>query len=586
MLSLKRAANNRSYSIVVVDDQPDNFDVIEALLTDPSYSLHYVASGQDALNSLEILQPDLLLLDVMMPDMDGIEVCRRIKQMPEWEGLPIIMVTALTTKADLARCLEAGADDFISKPVNRLELTARVRSMLRIRDQYQQLANFNSHLEHVVQQRTAQLQTLIDLDSLTTLPSRVSLLKHLQSLMDKGESRLAVVALDCDQFKLVNGSFGHQVGNQLLCAIAERLRQFVGPLDFLSRTNEDEFCIVLDAMPHEDALEPWIQNLLGCFVDPFVLEYCEIFLTACVGATLDVHSISEAEFLLQDADTAMYQAKLRGRGSYQLFDHQMHDDMLSRLTLESDLKRGFDHHEFIPFYQPIFHLPTQTLAGFEALVRWQHPSQGLIPPLHFIPSMEASGLIIPVGIEVLEQACSQLQQWHQQGHSQLTMSVNLSVRQFVSPTLLADIDAVLQKTQIDPRYLKLEITESAIMENTQAAIQVIKQLRERQIQISIDDFGTGYSSLGCLHQFPVDILKIDRTFIAEFSGSANNYPVVEIILTLSKHLQLAVVAEGIETQAQSQWLKDLGCEFGQGYYFSKPLPAAEIAAKFLASASS
>jgi len=200
--------------------------------------------------------------------------------------------------------------------------------------------------------------------------------------------------------------------------------------------------------------------------------------------------------------------------------------------------------------------------------------------------MEASGLIIPVGVEVLEQACSQLQQWHQKGHSQLTMSVNLSVRQFSSPTLLSDIDAVIQKTQIDPRYLKLEITESAIMENTQAAIQVIQQLRERQIQISIDDFGTGYSSLGSLHQFPVDILKIDRTFIAEFGGSAKDYPVVEIILTLSKHLQLAVVAEGIETQEQSQWLKDLGCEFGQGYYFSKPLPAAEIAAKFLASASS
>lgn len=580
------------YTLLVIDDDPNNFDVIEVYLAShvshvgATFQLHYASSGKDALSLLDDYQPDMILLDVMMPDMDGIEVCRRIKQMPVCEGLPIIMVTALTTKEDLARCLEAGADDFISKPVNRLELTARVRSMLRIWDQYQQLANFNSHLEHVVQQRTAQLQSLIDLDSLTTLPSRASLLKHLQSLMDRGETQLAVVALDCDQFKLVNGSFGHQVGNQLLCAIAERLRQLLGSLDFLARTNEDEFCFVLAAIPNQEALERWIQNLLGCFVDPFILEYCEIFVTACVGATLDLHSISEAEFLLQDADTAMYQAKVKGRGSYQLFDPNMHADMLSRLTLESDLQRGLDHHEFIPFYQPIFHLPTQTLAGFEALVRWQHPSQGLIPPLRFIPSMETSGLIIPVGVEVLEQACSQLQQWHQKGHSQLTMSVNLSVRQFSSPTLLSDIDAVIQKTQIDPRYLKLEITESAIMENTQAAIQVIQQLRERQIQISIDDFGTGYSSLGSLHQFPVDILKIDRTFIAEFGGSAKDYPVVEIILTLSKHLQLAVVAEGIETQEQSQWLKDLGCEFGQGYYFSKPLPAAEIAAKFLASASS
>ncbi len=571
------------FSVLVVDDEPDNFDVIEALLSDRDYQLHYAANGQDAIASLETCQPDVILLDVMMPGIDGIEVCRQIKAMPQWEAVPIIMVTSLTAKADIARCLNAGADDFISKPVNRLELDARVRSMLRIHQQYQQLATFNNHLEATVRQRTTQLQTMILQDALTTLPSRTFLLQKLAKILQTGKSSFTVIYLDCDQFKLINGSFGYAVGNQLLIAIAERLQHHLRPGDMLARMGEDEFCFLLPETEEEisrgkifDHILAFIEGINQSFNKPFVVADCEIFMTACLGVALGSSTYQQPEEPLQDADTAMYKAKLHGKGCYQIFDRQMSLAMLNRLTLENDLQRALAHQEFVIYYQPIMHLQTQKVAGFEALVRWQHPDRGMVSPGEFIPCMEETGLIVPVGMVVLKQACQQLKAWQKEGWQDLTMSVNLSVRQFASSTLLADIDQVLAETAINPACLKLEITESAIMDNAEIAIALTEQLRSRQIQISIDDFGTGYSSLGYLHRFPVDTLKIDRSFVHQIQAGSRNYQVVNTIVILSNQLELAVIAEGIETQEQHQWLQQLGCEFGQGYLFSKPLPAAEI----------
>jgi diguanylate cyclase (GGDEF)-like protein len=563
-------------SVLVIDDEPDNFDVIETLLNDRDYQLHYAASGQEAIDSLNLFEPDVILLDVMMPGMDGVEVCRCIKAMPKWKAVPIVMVTALVTKVELARCLTAGADDFISKPVNGLELTARVRSMLRIHRQYQQLVTFNARLEATVQQRTAQLQTMIFQDALTMLPSRTFLLQKLAEVLQAGESSFAVVYLDCDRFKQVNGSFGYAIGNQLLIAITERLQHHLRPGDVLARIGEDEFCFLVHQIDDASALEPFIQAILRGFDASFVVADCELFMTACIGIALGSSVYQQPEEPLQDADTAMYKAKLRGRGCYEVFDRQMSLAMLNRLTLENDLQRALEHQEFVTYYQPIVNLQTQKVVGFEALVRWHHPDRDMVLPGEFIPCMEETGLIVPVGMLVLGLACRQLGVWRQRGWTQLTMSVNLSVRQFTCPTLLADIDRVLAETAVNPAFLKLEITESAIAENAGRAIALIEQLRSRQIQISIDDFGTGYSSLGFLHCFPVDILKIDRSFVNQIQAGNRNYQVVNTIITLSNQLELAVIAEGIETTQQLQCLQKLGCEFGQGYLFSKPLAGAEI----------
>lgn len=580
-------------SILVIDDDPTNLDVVETILIaqegnwnrDRAYQVHYASSGPMALEQLATCCPDLILLDVMMPGMDGIEVCQRLKAMPQWQTVPIIMATALAEKQDMARCLAAGADDFISKPLNGIELAARMQSMLRIREQQQRLATFNAQLEELVEQRTAELRRLVMEDALTGLPSRLGLLEVLTAKLAAGDTSLALVHLDCDHFQLVNNSLGYQVGNQLLVAIAERLQQHLQPHDLLARVGEDEFCLLRPGIQTFAAIAPLVATLQACFDRPFAVGELEIYGSACMGLALGSSSHEGAEALLQAADTATYQAKKRGQGTVQPFAADMHQAILNRLTLENDLQRALERQEFVTFYQPIVDIQTQRLAGFEALVRWQHPYRGLVSPGEFIPCLEATGLVVPVGMVVLRQACEQLQRWHQQGHSELTMSVNLSVRQFACPTLVEDIDRIVAATGVDPASIKLEITESAIMDNAEAAIAVTQELRSRGIQISIDDFGTGYSSLGYLHRFPVGTLKIDRSFITAMVANGTDYPVVQSILALSRQLKIAVVAEGIETQQQLEKLRDLNCDYGQGYLFARPLAASEVEQAWLGFAS-
>ena len=568
-------------SILIVDDEPDNFDVIETLLHNQDYQLHYAASGPEAIASLDIIKPDLILLDVMMPEMDGVEVCQQIKAMEQWKAVPIIMVTAFVSKQALAKCLRMGADDFISKPVNSIELNARISSMLRIYRQYQELKTFNTQLEILVQERTNQLQMMLLEDDLTHLPSRAYLLDRLSTALESDGSHLAIVYLDCDQFKLINGAFGYTIGNQLLQAIAQRLQHYLRPGDILARVGGDEFCFLLYNTQDLFPLDIWIQSVIRGFDTPLEVANYKIFLSACMGIALGSSHDSQPEALLQAADTAMYKAKLRGKGCYEIFHPQFYLATLHRLTLETDLQRALEEGEFFAHYQPIVSLDTQQLIGFEALVRWQHPTRGIVFPGEFIACIEETGLVIQVGMVILRQACHQLHTWQQQGWPQLTMSVNLSVRQFTSPTLLTDIDQILAETQVNPACIKLEITENALMQNAEIVIALTQQLRSRQIQISIDNFGTGYSSLGYLNRFPVNILKIDRSFINEMPDRNRKYQVVETIINLSHQLNLGVVAEGIETKQQVAWLQQLGCEFGQGDLFSKPLAPDEIERIFL-----
>jgi diguanylate cyclase (GGDEF)-like protein len=501
--------------------------------------------------------------------------------MEQWRAVPIIMVTAFVSKQALAKCLHMGADDFISKPVNSIELNARISSMLRIYRQYQELKTFNTQLEILVQERTNKLERMLIEDDLTHLPSRAYLLGKLSTALESEGSYLAIVYLDCDQFKLINGAFGYPIGNQLLQAIAQRLQHYLRPGDILARVGGDEFCVLLYDIQDLVPLDIWIQSVIRGFDTPLEVGNYKIFLSACMGIALGSSSDSQPEALLQAADTAMYKAKLRGKGCYEIFHPQFYLATLHRLTLETDLQRALEERQFFTHYQPIVSLDTQQLVGFEALVRWQHPTRGIVFPGEFIACIEETGLVIQVGMVILRQACQQLYTWQQQGWHQLTMSVNLSVRQFTSPTLLTDIDQILAETQVNPACLKLEITESAIMQNAEIAIALTQQLRSRQIQISIDDFGTGYSSLGYLNRFPLNILKIDRSFISETPNVNRKYRVVETIINLSHQLDLAVVAEGIETQQQLEWLQQLGCEFGQGYLFSRPLAPDQIEKIFL-----
>ena len=413
-------------------------------------------------------------------------------------------------------------------------------------------------------------------DSLTGLPNRAmftELLKaEIESSKRRGEHMFAVLFLDLDRFKNINDSLGHTHGDLLLVAFAERLERTLRPIDTLARFGGDEFAILLSGMSDATDAVRVAQRIQDELSQPFVLDKNSAFATASIGIALSSSGYDRPDDILRDADIAMYRAKENGKARYEVFDHGMHARAVSRLQLESDLRQAIERNEFCVYYQPIVSLETGRLAGFEALVRWNHPRRGLVSPADFIPVAEETGLIVPIGEWVLNEACARVRQWQidSPSHRSLSLSVNLSARQVAQPDLLNRIKEALENSKLNSHCLKLEITESVVMENAEAAAQMFKQLRSLGVQLSIDDFGTGYSSLSYLHRFPLNYLKIDRSFVSRLTTDNDN-AIVRTISTLARNLGMEVIAEGIETEEQFQQLKMLGCEYGQGYLFSRPV---------------
>jgi len=417
-------------------------------------------------------------------------------------------------------------------------------------------------------------------DSLTGLANRALFLDRLQQAVARcktdPDSTFTVLFLDLDGFKLVNDSLGHEQGDKLLIAFAERITPLVHPSDTVARLGGDEFTLLLDNIPEDQALAipDRIQQALE---KPFPLGGLEIAVSTSIGIVLQPAPELGAEEILRDADTAMYRAKAQGRGQHVLFDSTMHSQALQRLQLEIELKKAIERQEFVVFYQPIVELVNGTLVGFEALVRWQHPTQGLVPPGPFIPLAEKTGLVRAIGREVLRVSCRQAKSWQEKFkvHQKLLISVNLAVPQLISPHIMEEIDQILHESGLPPATLKLEVTESGIMENIEIALDALHAIKKRGITLSIDDFGTGYSSLSYLHRFPFDTLKVDRSFVIEMENDAKNLEIIRSIVSLAHNLEKKVIVEGIETEAQLALVQNLSCEFGQGYLFAKPLPADE-----------
>ncbi|MGF1481810.1 MAG: EAL domain-containing protein [Cyanophyceae cyanobacterium] len=429
------------------------------------------------------------------------------------------------------------------------------------------------------QQLESKLLHLAFHDVLTGLPNRAWFIKRLEQALRQSQQRppyhFAVLFLDLDRFKVINDSLGHLTGDKLLCAIAQRLKGCVSQ-GTVAHLGGDEFTVLLEEIPDGSVAVQVAEQIQTALASPFILEKQEVFTSISIGIVERQAHYRQPEELLRDADIAMYRAKNQGRARYSVFNTAMHAQAVERLQLETDLRRAIEQENFQVYYQPIMALSTQQITGFEALVRWHHPERGLIAPDVFIPIAEDIGLIVAIDSWVLREACRQLRQWQRQFPAkQLTISVNLSVKQFQHPNLVAKVTQILQETNILPHRLKLEITESVLIENAQSAAVTFLKLKALGVQLCMDDFGTGYSSLSYLHYFPFNNLKIDRSFIHNLKNSQKNAEIVQAIVSLASALEMTVTAEGIETHEQLTSLETLPCEFGQGYLFAKPVDSIE-----------
>lgn len=586
-------------TILIVDNDPTNLRLLANALTAGDYIFRCAKNGYMALVEAQREPPDLILLDVKMPDISGFEVCSKLKGNPLTSEIPVIFLSALNEAIDKIRAFEVGGVDYITKPFHSEEVLARVKNHIALQAAKAEIRQFNDELELRIQERTIQLekanrelqreiterQIAEELliynalhDSLTGLPNRILFVDRAEMLLKKSKRNhdyvFALLFLDFDRFKLINDSLGHMVGDQLLIAISQLLQDSVRMSDTIARLGGDEFTILLDDI--HDVSEPLIvaERIQQALKSPIVVEGFTVFTSVSIGiAVSSIEYVSSSE-LLRDADIAMYRAKERG-GCYEIFNPGMHAEMRKRLQLENDLRRAIEQKEFLVYYQPIISLQTGELVGFEALIRWQHPERGLVSPIQFIPVAEDTGLIVEIGEWVMHESCRQLRIWQEQypKSKPLKISVNLASKQIKSLDLLVKIDRILAETGLDGSYLRLEITESMLMEYGAETINLLLEIQARNIQLSIDDFGQGYSSLSYLHRLPVDTLKIDRAFVSQMHLNSESFEIVRTITTLAHTLSMDIVAEGLETVEQFVTLRELGCEFAQGYLFAPPLNA-------------
>jgi predicted signal transduction protein with EAL and GGDEF domain len=563
--------------ILIADDSAISRCLVQKTLECGGYEVLAVENGRSAVECLSSADgPRLALLDWVMPELDGLSVCRQIRSLSNHPYIYMILLTSNVSKEDMVRGFEAGVDDYLTKPCDPEELKARLRAgqrILRLQDKLIQDARQ---------------------DPLTRLPNRAFFLDQLVGCVKRAKRLpdyiFAVLFVDIDGFKDVNDSLGHFAGDQLLVQIAERLLSSVrredvvscsadsnGEVrqpgeDTLARMGGDEFTILLvDIRDASDGIRvaERIQQKLEA---PFLISGQEVSITASIGIALSATGYSTAEDILRDADTAMYRAKALGKSRYEICDPAMHARAMSRLKLETDLRRAMDSEEFRVHYQPIVSLRDCRIIGFEALLRWQRPGFGLVMPREFVPVAEETGLILISGLWVLHEACRQMRAWNLQFPSDpaFTVAVNISGKQFAQPDLVSEVDRILRETCLDPHCLKLELTESVTMREVERAARIFGELKTLGVRLSMDDFGTGYSSLSYLRRFPLDTLKIDRSFVSEMEDTSESRAIVQMILSLGRSLGMEMVAEGVETAEQVSLLRSLGCEYAQGYFFSKP----------------
>jgi diguanylate cyclase (GGDEF)-like protein len=556
--------HHNSFILVVDDDRSTRF-AFRNLLEEEGYNVIEAEDGAKAIELCKYRAPDLILMDARMPVMDGFTACQNIRQMPESAHTPILIITGLDDEDSIERAFAVGATDYISKPVNFSVMRRRIAHLMHA-----------SHAERHMRQ-------LAFNDTLTGLPNRARFTSHLNTLLEARHGNrepLAIMFIDVDRFKLVNDTLGHDAGDMLLKIVAERIHNCVRDDDLVARLGGDEFTVVLDNVGSREILDTIARKICNSFSKPVAFLDQEIFVSVSIGISMFPGDATDLAALMKHADTAMFHAK-RFRNDYKFFEPDMEAGASERLELEHGLRGALERNELVVYYQPQEDLKSGRIVGAEALVRWMHPERGLISPLEFIPLAEETGLINAIGEQVLRESCRQLRSWLDRGYGPMRLAINLSARQLERNEFVAVLAEILDSTGIPPEYLELEITESVIMEHAEAMIELFRKLKEMKIMLAIDDFGTGYSSLAYLKRFPLDILKIDRAFVRDIPDNAEDLAIVTGVIAMAKGLDLKVVAEGVENAGQKAFLQQQQCDYMQGFYLSRPVPAEEFESKFL-----
>ncbi len=553
-------------TIMMVDDEPINMEVVQTYLEDAGYrNFITISESNRAVGIIRQKDPDVILLDLVMPLVTGFEILEILRADAELKHIPVIVLTSSDDSETKLKALHLGATDFLAKPVDSSELSLRLRNTLAAKA-------YQDHLTYY--------------DSLTGLPNRRRFSDRLAMALEHSRQTGVsggVLHIDLDRFKQINDTLGHTVGDALLKAVADRLELRLRGGDAvgrfreddirisLSRLGGDEFTVLLPTIDSAESAARIARRILNALSESFDINGHELFVTPSIGISVYPNDGDDIDTLLKHADIAMYHAKQHGRNCYEFYASEMNARSMERLSIENNLRNALSRDELLLHYQPKVDIMTGQICGAEALLRWNHPELGMVSPLDFIQLSEETGLIVPIGDWVLRAACRQAKAWQTVRQAPLQMAVNVSIRQFLDPNLLTSIREALDDSGLEPQYLTLEMTENMLMENAASNIEALCRIKELGIKLSIDDFGTGYSSLSYLKQFPLDELKIDRSFVTEVQPGNDRAPIIDAIIAMARSLDLSIVAEGVENEPQLEYLRARGCCVIQGFLFSKPV---------------
>jgi diguanylate cyclase (GGDEF)-like protein len=550
--------------ILLVEDDADDAAFLRACLQRSGGAkllltrVDRIAAAGEALREGEF---DVVLLDLHLPDATGGECVERVQQ--AHPTVPIVVLSGRGDEEYAVDILNRGVQDYLVK----WEGDGRI--ILR-------------SIRYAIERKRSEtkLNYLARYDYLTGIPNRQYLQDQLERATTRarrGRKKMGLLFLDLDRFKMVNDTLGHQLGDELLRAVVQRLQVNIRAGDLLARLGGDEFAVLLEDVEGPLELEAVAKNIIAAFAQPFEVDDRQLVVTASVGLTLYPLDNNDPMALLNNADIAMYQAKERGRNTFTFFTQSMHEEILRYHRIETDLKNALADGEFHLLYQPQIGLTDGKVHALEALLRWQHPTRGLVSPEEFISVAEDSGYIVPIGLWVLERVCRQIRDWKNAGFRVPRIAVNVAPIHFHQADFLKQVSKSLQRHAIDPGQIELELTETSLMEDTDEVRRCLRSLKDAGVRLAIDDFGMGYSCLNYLRRFPIDVLKIDRSFVADLDDGGDGQEICRVILSIAQRLSLETVAEGVEHEAQLRFFADHGCEYGQGHYFSPPLPASAAA---------